>query len=216
MKKIFTLVVMAAMAISVNAQTSFATASADDFKDLVNFEASTYKEKPSLSYVGAGEIGSFTLFGVNFSYKNSSNKSDFIRMNEQGILANGKNLIFEITTDNANEQVEVEVAAKGGTAPAFEIQSGTGTIGECSTDKVDGLFPTVKATLTSGDDNKITVKETTGGFILVSITKKTNGINDVTVKKADADAQIFNLAGQRVSKDAKGLLIQNGKKIIKK
>ena len=42
------------------------------------------------------------------------------------------------------------------------------------------------------------------------------GINGITVDGADnANAPVFNLAGQRVSKDAKGILIQNGKKFIK-
>lgn len=42
------------------------------------------------------------------------------------------------------------------------------------------------------------------------------GINDLTADKADADAPVYNLAGQRVSKQAKGLLIKNGKKFINK
>ena len=41
-------------------------------------------------------------------------------------------------------------------------------------------------------------------------------IKDVTADKFDANAPIFNLAGQRVSKDAKGILIQNGKKFVVK
>lgn len=42
------------------------------------------------------------------------------------------------------------------------------------------------------------------------------GINDVTVNAGlDKNAPIYNLAGQRVGKDAKGILIQNGRKFIK-
>lgn len=44
----------------------------------------------------------------------------------------------------------------------------------------------------------------------------TSGINDITNNTFDADAPVYNLAGQRVSKDAKGILIQNGKKFIRK
>ena len=47
--------------------------------------------------------------------------------------------------------------------------------------------------------------------------ESTEGITSVTVssdKTADSDAPIYNLAGQRVSKDTKGILIQNGKKFI--
>lgn len=42
------------------------------------------------------------------------------------------------------------------------------------------------------------------------------GISDITLNKEDANAPVYNLAGQRVGKDAKGILIQNGKKFIRK
>ena len=35
-------------------------------------------------------------------------------------------------------------------------------------------------------------------------------------KKADKDAPIYNMAGQRVSKTYKGVVIQNGKKFVNK
>lgn len=41
-----------------------------------------------------------------------------------------------------------------------------------------------------------------------------SGISIITTEKEDANAPVYNLAGQRVSKDAKGILIQNGKKFI--
>ncbi len=44
----------------------------------------------------------------------------------------------------------------------------------------------------------------------------TTGISDITTETADPNAPVYNLAGQRVSKDAKGILIQNGKKFIRK
>ncbi len=45
----------------------------------------------------------------------------------------------------------------------------------------------------------------------------TDGISDVTVEaQDDPNAPVYNLAGQRVGKDAKGILIQNGKKFIRK
>ena len=41
-------------------------------------------------------------------------------------------------------------------------------------------------------------------------------INGTTVAKFDVNAPIYNLAGQRVTKAAKGILIQNGKKFVVK
>lgn len=41
-------------------------------------------------------------------------------------------------------------------------------------------------------------------------------ISKPTVEKFDANAPVYNLAGQRVSKNTKGILIQNGKKFVNK
>lgn len=42
------------------------------------------------------------------------------------------------------------------------------------------------------------------------------GINDAVAAKADANAPVYNLAGQRVNANFKGIAIQNGKKFIAK
>lgn len=44
------------------------------------------------------------------------------------------------------------------------------------------------------------------------------GINSAVaeVESADADAPAYNLAGQKVGDNAKGIIIQNGKKYIRK
>jgi len=42
-----------------------------------------------------------------------------------------------------------------------------------------------------------------------------SGITNITTEAKNVNAPVYNLAGQRVSKDAKGILIQNGKKFIK-
>lgn len=44
---------------------------------------------------------------------------------------------------------------------------------------------------------------------------KTSGINAVTAEKLQGSEQSYNLAGQRVNKDAKGLIISGGKKYLK-
>lgn len=59
-------------------------------------------------------------------------------------------------------------------------------------------------------------KNTQMGFSGFEFTAGTSGISDVTAEQKDTDAPIYNLAGQRVSKDAKGILIQNGMKFVRK
>lgn len=58
-------------------------------------------------------------------------------------------------------------------------------------------------------------KNTQIGFGGFEFTPSGTGISDITAAD-DADAPVYNLAGQRVSKDTKGLLIKNGKKFINK
>lgn len=53
------------------------------------------------------------------------------------------------------------------------------------------------------------------GFFGYEFTPSGTGISNITATD-DADAPVYNLAGQRVSKDTKGLLIKNGKKFINK
>lgn len=53
------------------------------------------------------------------------------------------------------------------------------------------------------------------GLYGFEFTASSTGISDITATD-DADAPVYNLAGQRVSKDTKGLLIKNGKKFINK
>ena len=54
------------------------------------------------------------------------------------------------------------------------------------------------------------------GSEIYSINGVTSGINAPTVEELDENAPVYNLAGQRVSKGTKGILIQNGKKFINK
>lgn len=58
-------------------------------------------------------------------------------------------------------------------------------------------------------------KNTQIGFGGFEFTVDGTGISNITATD-DADAPVYNLAGQRVSKDTKGLLIKNGKKFINK
>ena len=58
-----------------------------------------------------------------------------------------------------------------------------------------------------------TYEFTTGNYIY-SLNGTASGISNPTVNVLNENAPIYNLAGQRVSKDTKGILIQNGRKFI--
>ena len=70
---------------------------------------------------------------------------------------------------------------------------------------------------TAGETYYVFNKNTQMGFGGYEFTVGTSGINEITVDaEADENAPVYNLAGQRVSKSAKGILIKNGKKFIRK
>ena len=52
--------------------------------------------------------------------------------------------------------------------------------------------------------------------ITITLKNDPTGINEVSNGTVNENAPIYNLAGQRVGKDYKGVVIQNGKKFIKK
>lgn len=52
--------------------------------------------------------------------------------------------------------------------------------------------------------------------VKIAFDGETTGISDINAAKYEADAPVYDLTGRRVSADAKGLLIKNGKKFINK
>jgi len=96
---------------------------------------------------------------------------------------------------------------------------------EGATAKGSVVYPTdaLKTQLTDGSTLKFigylvytSGSSTKYANIIVTNVFDPSGINGVTVDKLNANAPVYNLAGQRVSKDTKGILIQNGKKFINK
>lgn len=64
--------------------------------------------------------------------------------------------------------------------------------------------------------NKEDVQYTRVPLSSISLNGDSSGITEITTSTDSADAPVYNLAGQRVDKGAKGILIQNGKKFIRK
>lgn len=62
--------------------------------------------------------------------------------------------------------------------------------------------------------NSTTTPEVDANSKLISVNGATAGVNNVKMDNTNADAPCYNLAGQRVSKNYKGVVIQNGKKFF--
>lgn len=61
-----------------------------------------------------------------------------------------------------------------------------------------------------------TTPEIEAGSKIYSLNGKTTNIKDITTEAADANAPAYNLAGQKVGKEYKGVVIKAGKKFIQK
>lgn len=61
-----------------------------------------------------------------------------------------------------------------------------------------------------------TTYELDANNILISLNGTTTGITNITTDEAAKNAPVYNLAGQKVTKAYKGVVIKNGKKIIQK
>ena len=71
----------------------------------------------------------------------------------------------------------------------------------------------VKGISSRGTINKQKVSEI---FIIEVTESEDTGIADIKAAKGLNDSRLFNLAGQQVSKNYKGVVIMNGKKLINK
>lgn len=82
----------------------------------------------------------------------------------------------------------------------------------------DGFYKALNGKNIPAKCGYLEVAKTAGAafFSLGDITGNTTGIADVKAETVKADAQMYNLAGQKVGKGYKGIVIKNGKKMILK
>ena len=232
MKKIFTLIAVATMAISAQAQTTISMkgAKASDFsftqgdftigekevtinEEKVKIETFTYDKKDKTNY-------SDLAFGnqLVFQYKNSGQKKDFYQLYPEYFYCNGKGSQIVVKNVKANQVIILKAASKGDTPSKFEAgdnctadSSNPDDAGDKETDVTK--FKEFKFTVTT--DGDVMIKETDNGFNLASITI-TSSTGITSVKAAAQDGAIYNVAGQKVGSDYKGLVIKNGKKFVNK
>jgi hypothetical protein len=188
MKKFFTLIAAALMAVGVNAQTviSLGGLEPSDFtytegefeqssKD-VEVEDGSTQTILTISYVKKDKANwsDLALNGtpVVFQYKNSGAKADFYQLYADYIYTNGKQSNIKISGLKAGQVVTLKAAAKGGTDAVFAAfdnctaaEDNPASVSKSTVvDEFADFNFTVKA------DGDIIIQETDGGFNLASIT----------------------------------------------
>lgn len=111
--------------------------------------------------------------------------------------------------------VYTDLKASDGTATSSDK---TAVYGLATVNGQDGFYKAFDGKTIPAKCGYLEVTKTAGAafFSLGDITGNTTGIADVKAETVKADAQMYNLAGQKVGKGYKGIVIKNGKKMILK
>lgn len=142
----------------------------------------------------------------------------------EGVVPAGKAVLlkgtpgesYKLTTGEGVEAVfDTDLKVSDGTATSSDKIA---VYGLATVDGQDGFYKASGEQKIPAKCGYLEVAKTAGAafFSLGDITGNTTGIADVKAETVKADAQMYNLAGQKVGKGYKGIVIKNGKKMILK
>lgn len=118
-------------------------------------------------------------------------------------------------SDSAGEAFDTDLKVSDGTVTSTGDKN---IYGLATVDGQEGFYKASGEQKIPAKCGYLEVAKTAGAafFSLGDITGNTTGIADVKAETVKADAQMYNLAGQKVGKGYKGIVIKNGKKMILK
>ncbi len=158
----------------------------------------------------AGQTASFFFVGapISISYKNSSAKT-FAKARVTGYQFNGSGAVMKITC-NVGAKVTI-------TTGTYSKDGGAKVVGAEETEVSFPKNTATVATLTS-TSNCITLTNT-GAYLIekIEIVNPASGVESVKAANVAAqDGATYNMAGQKVSADYKGVVVKDGKKFMQK
>ncbi len=225
MKKIFTLLSMVFAAMSMNAQTILAWEDGMEKANAVTF-SNGYKVaitgKPDKTFSAGSKI---TVDGTVYTTMKLSNGAENTVTAPEGTTFNKVTLYSYINIKAEATKVrpsywsningdEKTADEQGGNMlscnQVFDssVEGAAGLVGLDQPDKREFILSAPVSSMT------FTNKGEQLGFIMILEMAQTNGITDVLNEKIDINEPIFNLAGQRVTKSYRGVVVRNGKKYI--
>lgn len=231
MKKIFTLVAMAFVAVCANAQTWKVTEDASfsdgqEITDVSDCKLTFGIDKKKWTVKADTSVKPFTAYVSGGNNPKDDNAKGYSRSN----LNNPTNGGYFVFSPAKAGKLTVGIVVNAG--KNFYI---TDKDGNCLNEKASFVDKTGAAVKLSSDDTfdsklygKVTFEVEAGNEYYVFTTGSkiglygfifpddgTTGINAIS-NESNENAPVYNIAGQKVSKNAKGVLIQNGKKFINK
>lgn len=234
MKKFFTLIAAVAMAASMNAQGTYAVAkddkvnAGDQIKSVKNITL-TYIEKDGTAYADGKEntnwadadFGAYVC-GKNSgklvsdaeptgcAYKFETTKAGSLTVAVQLNAGKGFHILDAKFAEVAPASYNLPAAKDGASQKFTQNEKGENIIAK----KSNG---TVTFSVAEGGTYYVLAAGTKMGFYgFKYVTGTSTGISDIQAPKSSKDGATFNLLGQKVANDAKGIVIKNGKKFINK
>lgn len=234
MKKFFTLIAAVAMAASMNAQGTYAVAkddkvnAGDQIKSVKNITL-TYIEKDGTAYADGKEntnwadadFGAYVC-GKNSgklvsdaeptgcAYKFETTKAGSLTVAVQLNAGKGFHILDAKFAEVAPASYNLPAAKDGDSQEFTQNEKGENIIAK----KSNG---TVTFSVAEGGTYYVLAAGTKMGFYgFKYVTGTSTGISDIQAPKSSKDGATFNLLGQKVANDAKGIVIKNGKKFINK
>ena len=216
MKKLFTLVAVALMAVGASAQQTvwnFSDWTAQTFTSEYTQDGLTVAATADQSVTIDGNKK--TITGANNTYE-CTQRLKFGGAGGSGADGEYRYVKFDVTGD-----CTINVGLQSSSSGSDRILNvATGTFDNVASTMSALGSPAQEQSFTyTGEATTIYLYSTSGGINLyyIEVTPSDpSGINSVNVEKENANAPMYNLAGQRVNNNAKGIVIQNGKKFIKK
>ena len=234
MKKFFTLIAAVAMAASMNAQGTYAVQIGDNVKagdQITSVEniTLTYMENDGVEF----DAGKKTInwadadFGAYVCGKNSGKlvsdaaptgcvykfetaKAGSVTVGVQLGGTKGFHILDADFAEVAPASYNFPAAKDGASQEFTQNKKGENIIAE----KSNG---TVTFSVAEGGTYYVFAAGSKMGFYgFKYVTGTSTGISDIQAPKSSKDGATFNLLGQKVANDAKGVVIKNGKKFINK
>ena len=234
MKKFFTLIAAVAMAASMNAQGTYAVQVGDkvnagnQIKSVKNITL-TYIEKDGTAYADGKEntnwadadFGAYVC-GKNSgklvsgaeptgcAYKFETTKAGSLTVAVQLNASKGFHILDADFAEVAPASYNLPAAKDGDSQEFTQNDKGENIVSA----KSNG---TVTFSVAEGGTYYVLAAGTKMGFYgFKYVTGTSTGISDIQAPKSSKDGATFNLLGQKVANDAKGIVIKNGKKFINK
>lgn len=168
------------------------------------------------------------VFNYGVPYLVANDATDDKDLNIQESTEEAQPIVATVADLNAKKYMNDLVIVKDVKLSTEKVTSGTSTRtnyyindGDAKVQLYDKFQVSDLTTLTDGETYTVQglfgqIYNNVPEILMTKKVKETTGITNITTEAADANAPAYNLAGQKVGKEYKGVVIKAGKKFIQK